>query len=148
MKAITVRQPWAALLVLGLKRIETRGWKTNIRERIAVHAAAGPPDPRAVAGLTLIPRFAEILRPYVKDGFPLGCVLGSVFLADCLPIDELCGTRYATYAEVAAGDWRPGRFGWIMENPVLFETPFRQAGSQGFWEWRPQYLREITRIGG
>lgn len=43
MKAITVLQPWATLLVTGKKHIETRSWKTNYRGEILIHA--GKKDP-------------------------------------------------------------------------------------------------------
>jgi hypothetical protein len=39
MKAISLWQPWASAIALGMKRIETRGWSTNYRGRLAIHAA-------------------------------------------------------------------------------------------------------------
>ena len=41
MKAITVRQPWAWLLIQGTKDIENRDWPTNVRGQVAIHAAKG-----------------------------------------------------------------------------------------------------------
>jgi phage tail tube protein FII len=38
MKAITLIQPWATLIILGEKKIETRSWSTNLRGEIAIHA--------------------------------------------------------------------------------------------------------------
>lgn len=38
MKAITIKQPWASLIVSGLKDIENRTWKTNFRGRVLIHA--------------------------------------------------------------------------------------------------------------
>lgn len=40
MKALTLRQPWASLVALGVKTIETRGWSTSYRGPLAIHAAA------------------------------------------------------------------------------------------------------------
>ena len=42
MKAVTEKQPWASLIVEGIKDIENRTWKTNFSGRILVHAAAKP----------------------------------------------------------------------------------------------------------
>ena len=39
MKAISIHQPWANYVVLGLKQYETRSWHTKIRGRVAIHAA-------------------------------------------------------------------------------------------------------------
>ncbi len=41
MKALTLTQPWASLVAVGAKRIETRSWETNYRGTIAIHAAKG-----------------------------------------------------------------------------------------------------------
>ena len=42
MKVITIKQPWASLIVSGLKNIENRTWKTNFRGRVLIHAAKTP----------------------------------------------------------------------------------------------------------
>ena len=39
MKALSLTQPWAELVVLGEKQWETRSWRTSHRGRIAIHAA-------------------------------------------------------------------------------------------------------------
>lgn len=38
MKALTIHQPWASLIAYGFKRFETRGWRTNYRGLVAIHA--------------------------------------------------------------------------------------------------------------
>ena len=40
MKVLTLHQPYASLIALGLKTIETRSWSTKYRGPLAVHAAA------------------------------------------------------------------------------------------------------------
>lgn len=41
MKAISIRQPWAWLIVNGYKDIENRSWPTSIRGEVLVHASKG-----------------------------------------------------------------------------------------------------------
>lgn len=41
MKALTLTQPWATLVAIGAKQIETRGWATDYRGPLAIHAAKG-----------------------------------------------------------------------------------------------------------
>lgn len=41
MRALTVIQPWASLIAIGAKRIETRSWETSHRGLVAIHAAKG-----------------------------------------------------------------------------------------------------------
>lgn len=49
MKGLTLTQPWATLVAIGAKRVETRSWSTNYRGPIAIHAAKGfPPEARAL----------------------------------------------------------------------------------------------------
>ncbi len=43
MKTLTLTQPWAQLIAIGAKRIETRSWGTKYRGPIAIHAAKGFP---------------------------------------------------------------------------------------------------------
>jgi hypothetical protein len=43
MKALTLTQPWASLVAIGAKRIETRSWSTKYRGPIAIHAAKDMP---------------------------------------------------------------------------------------------------------
>ena len=38
MKALSIRQPWAYLIVTGHKDVENRTWKTSLKGRIAIHA--------------------------------------------------------------------------------------------------------------
>ena len=52
MKAITIKQPWASLIVHGIKDIENRSWSTKFRGRVLIHAA-GVVDPAKVARVAL-----------------------------------------------------------------------------------------------
>ena len=40
MKTLSIRQPWASLIVKGFKDVENRSWRTPIRGEIAIHASA------------------------------------------------------------------------------------------------------------
>lgn len=134
-KAITIWQPWAQLVTIGAKRVETRGHKTNIRGRIAIHAA----KVNHMENLNIIPE--EQARMFERAGIvaetPLafGAILGTAELVDCVPIEQLYGTEYDTPQERAFGDWSPGRFGWIFEQPVKLDAPRPAKGAQGFWNW-------------
>ncbi|MDR2687713.1 MAG: methyltransferase domain-containing protein [Oscillospiraceae bacterium] len=118
MRALTLWQPWAQYIVTGEKRVETRGWPTKIRGEIAVHAAKRKPDKTI--------RFADL---------PLGAIVGTVEIMDCVPIEELYGSQYDTPLERSYGDWAQGRYGWILRNPKRFEMPIAATGHQGFWQW-------------
>lgn len=143
MKAISLWQPFGSLIVVGSKKIETRSWNTNIRGGIGVHAS----KKRDSLSLELMDtqEFQDGLRAYDTTGrgktwitdiaLTFGCVIGTVEIIDSVPIEQLYGTKYDTPHERAFGDWTPGRWGWVLRNPVLFEEPIPARGAQGFWNW-------------
>jgi hypothetical protein len=143
MKAISLWQPWASLIVSGAKKIETRSWNTNIRGRVAIHAS----QKRDRMSLEMMdtPEFQDGLKVYDTSGrgkvwisdiaLTFGCIVGTVEIIDSLPIHELIGTKYDIPRERAFGDWREGRWGWILQNPILFKKPIPAKGAQGFWIW-------------
>lgn len=151
-KALSLWQPFSQLYVLGLKRVETRSRRTNHRGLLAIHAT------KAVLGnITDIPRQLpeawEALQPYITDSpgwiddnhrLPFGAVVGTVNITACVPIEQLYGTEYDTPQERAFGDWSPGRYGWIAENPMAFDCPEPARGMQGIWMWEPP--KRIARM--
>ena len=40
MKAVTVKQPWAGLIMAGMKDIENRTWETEYRGKLLIHASS------------------------------------------------------------------------------------------------------------
>jgi hypothetical protein len=165
MKAITLWQPWAQLIFFQLnsfyaktitvKRIETRNWKTPYRGELAIHAAKFKPLDKEIYNkirsnirgyatkesdteLELVKERIITQLYYIENGIPenrFGSVLGTATLIDCIPIEQLYGTEYDTPLERACGDWSPGRYGWILSDPILFSTPIEARGNQGFWNW-------------
>src|SRR5689334_18391016 len=89
MKCLSVIQPWASLIVAGAKRFETRSWCTSHRGPLAIHAARTFPEP--ARDLCLEEPFRSILVDMsVKSWFdlPVGAVLGTVRLVDCVRTNE------------------------------------------------------------
>jgi hypothetical protein len=78
--ALSLKQPWAALVVQGLKSIEVRRWATRIRGSIYIHAARIP-DPRPEVW-KLVPRASRDLSRLH------GGIIGVAKLIDCLTYDD------------------------------------------------------------
>ena len=100
MKAITLTQPWATLVAIGAKRIETRSWATSYRGPLAIHAAAGLGPVGGVRGLVNLvgqPIFQVALAPDAHGGgywdeiadavreLPRGAIVAVCELLDCIP---------------------------------------------------------------
>lgn len=144
MKALTIWQPYASLAVScdqygdPFKKVETRSWKTGYRGELAIHAAKRKPDMFFMGmseSLSNIFAYAGLYGDNALLNLPYGCVVGTVELVDCVPIERLCDTNFDTSQERAFGDWTAGRYGWILRNPVLFDKPIPAVGKQGLWEW-------------
>jgi hypothetical protein len=132
MKALTVIQPWATLLAIGAKRIETRSWKTNYRGPLAIHAAAR--FPKSVLELCLHPEFAMALS---GQSIETGRVLAIGELVDCVDTAALVA-RGLSDREQLFGDFSAGRYGWVIAGVQVLSPPAPVAGSLGLWDWAPE----------
>ena len=123
MKALSIKQPWAWLIAVGYKDVENRSWKTNLRGRIYIHAGKkpdreslknvllseeGPLDSRARA-------FARDLARTWKES----AIIGEVDIVDCV-----------THSD---SPWFTGRYGFVLANPVLYETIIPCKGTTKFF---------------
>lgn len=122
LKAISLWQPWASAMPLGLKAIETRHWSTRYRGLLVIHAAKRwTRDEREFAemqGLTL--------------PLPLGALVAIGRLVDIQPTEKLIGTISSVESEW--GNYGPGRFGWIFEDIHPLPEPIPYRGAQGFFD--------------
>lgn len=144
MKAYTVYQPYAYATVAGLKHYETRPRRTNIRGRVAVHA--GKMDERRATRSLSDRNFWGVMEAIGgKTDLPRGAVIGCVDIVDCVPVEEIMDKL--TERERLLGDYSPGRFAWVLENPVMFDTPIPARGQQGWWEWPFVVVKSPAQIG-
>lgn len=153
MKALTLTQPWATLVAIGAKRIETRSWSTPYRGPLAIHAAKG--FPKWARKFTVDPVCYEAVRYHgarndagqrpadLLSAYPLGYVLATCNLVNCIPTEvvdnagNVFGVSLETLSaqERAFGDYAPGRYAWILENVKELKTPVPAKGSLGLWDW-------------
>jgi activating signal cointegrator 1 len=132
MKALSVLQPWAQLLVLGVKKYETRSWKTRHRGPVLIHASQRFPDSARRLCETFHVALAQggILFP---ADLPLGSLVGTVYLEDCLPADQVLYEQ-PSEIELALGDFRPGHWAWKMSNAKRLATPIPYQGALGIFK--------------
>ena len=142
MKALTIWQPWASLLVSGQKKYETRSWATAYRGPIAIHAAMRPVRRTIDAlvadrgdGWTALDYFdALFMHPGSINELPTGAVIGKALLVRCNLITEDFMARL-TQQELALGDFSLGRYAWEFEQMTQFIAPIPARGAQGLWYW-------------
>lgn len=151
MKALSLHQPWASLIAIGAKRIETRHWPTSYRGPIAIHAAKRPltaeelRDDDLMRFFPTYPRVASLndLRAWAAKTIPLGAVVATAELYHCGLMVSGPGARKGelTIEAVPAqermlGNYEPGRYGWGLEKVRALTPPIPARGAQGLWEWR------------
>lgn len=143
MKALTIWQPWAAALAAGIKVYETRSWPTKYRGTLAIHAASKSFHVcwnrfTKDAARETICRRLELPTDFDSEAnFPLGCVLATAELVDCVEITpEFAATLSSD--ELALGDYTPGRYAWKLVNVKKFANPVPVRGWQGLWNWEPE----------
>lgn len=117
MKALSIKQPWAWLIVHGGKDIENRSWHTKFRGRFLVHASKGMKREEyefakcyAAAEGVVIPCREELER---------GGIIGSVELVDSF--------------DTSSSPWYMGQKGFLLRDPKpLAFTPYK--GRLGFFD--------------
>jgi hypothetical protein len=110
-RAISIRQPYAELILRGQKKNEFRSRPTNVREQIYVYAAL---------------RRADDPQAWGKSGaspgdFPTGVIVGSVEIVDC------------------RRNLRTGGFAYALRRPKRLRKPLNPKGQPTPSFWRPRF---------
>jgi len=144
MKALTLWNPWAALVAWGYKTIETRCWETSYRGHIAIHAAARKSGQlrRIAQALPCVTEYGEGYDPVLHgitadyDRLAFGSVVAVGELVTCFQFTESIKYRLSDF-ELAIGDYTPGRFAWVLDNVRPLSVPVPAKGYQRVWNWTP-----------
>jgi len=140
MKAITIWQPWADLIIRGYKLNETRSWPTTYTGPIAIHAAKYRKLPHEVyeqiaKAICITPEsYRGSWLYYLEHGIPgdrFGAILGEATIDRVLPTT----IKVTTEIEKALGDFSPGRYAWRLTDVIEYQKPIPTKGRQGLWNW-------------
>jgi hypothetical protein len=129
MRFLSLWQPWASLMAIGAKRIETRSWATDYRGLVGI--AATKAFPMRARVLCWQPPFAQaMIRAGIHhpDSLPRGAVLAVGELMDCLLIQ---GPPIGD--EGHFGNYQLGRYAWRFRNLRALSVPLPCSGRQRLW---------------
>jgi hypothetical protein len=143
-KVLSLLQPWATLVVIGVKKIETRSWNTSHRGALLIHASKGK------AGSMFADK--SPFKRYIPDfnKLPFGAIIGQVELVNVMKTEALGMSdehiNKLTLEEKAFGDYESGRYAWMLEEAVMFKQAFYCRGSMNLWNCPLMIEKEIIKI--
>ena len=121
MKALTIKQPWASLIVNGYKKYEFRSWKTKYRGKILIHA-----------GLTLEKN--NSYNKYDLD-YTKGAIIGEAELVDCILVDNELDKKLRKENSIIYGNNHVGDYAWKLINIKKYDKPIYIKGKLGLWNY-------------
>lgn len=150
MKVISVLEPWASLIVLGHKHIETRSWNTKHRGEILIHASALKNLTHRHIHLDFLQEFSHLQLPKY-DSLPFGAIIGKANIVDCfntndyrnsnaVHIAEFIGNNGISHKEECFGDYSANRYAWLLSDVMIFKTPTPAKGQLGLWNFDESLL--------
>lgn len=121
MKALSVKQPYAWLMAKGIKDVENRGWRTNYRGRIYIHASVSHSSMDVgtllhIRGMLSMTRWLEFLH----NKTVYGAIIGEVDIVDCVT--------------ESSSPWFEGKYGFVLANAVMYDKPIPYRGQLGLFE--------------
>lgn len=149
MKALTIWQPWASLVIVGAKPYEFRRWPAPqfVRgQRIAIHAGARPIRIEEVSDILdriadgesalkedlakpMLERIAALPKRQAKTALTLSAVLGTAFMGQPIRATELFAGKIDS-DRIDHHIWA-----WPLDDIRQFEEPVPCNGAQGFWNF-------------
>lgn len=108
MRILTVKQPYAAAIACGLKRIENRKLSTAYRGRVLIHAGLNA---------SFVKESPNLIPELGDDPLDYGAIIAVVDLIDCQPLDDVTPQRFAS------GPWC-----WILANAFRLPRPVPARG--------------------
>eukprot|EP01134_Creolimax_fragrantissima_P006735 CFRG6735T1 len=128
-KCLSMHQPWASLLVLGIKTVEGRGWYTHHRGRLWIASTAKEPAPSEIEEVESQYRslYGEKDLPF-PETYPSGCLLGCVTVVDCLTQDE-----YKNKFSTSATQESVSEFVFVCEEPHELALKYSISGDHKIW---------------
>lgn len=124
MKALTIKQPWASLIINGLKKYEFRSWKTKYRGPLLIHAGKGI-DNISIARL----------KNYIPEKLPAGKIIGQAKVVDCIEVTKEFKEKLLLEDKHIYKGSEIGSYAWKLDNVVMFDKQIEINGKLSLWEY-------------
>ena len=160
MKTLSLHQPWATAIAIGIKSIETRSWTTPYRGLLAIHATKKYPMELAETTSFYARRLhalgfeneSRIFSGHAGDewrplqpGNALGKIVCIVRLLDVVKIAAQYAMPIPIEPELMFGDYTHGRYAWHLQLVHRPDRPIPAIGQRQLWDWDPP--AQIQNLG-
>jgi ASCH domain len=125
MRALSIRQPWAELILLGHKTIEVRSKATYLRERVYIYASQNRIEAEEEARIAA--QFGIDM-----EGLPRGVLVGTVQIVRCRPLE-----RRDSESACFEIDDGAGFYAWVLDRPKRAEAPEKPTRQTRAWFFDP-----------
>lgn len=124
MKALSIKNPWASLIINGYKEYEFRTWKTKYRGKILIHSSLGIEK-------NVLNKFKDYSLDYNN-----GYIIGEATLSDCILVtDEFYHELLNIDSTVYKLSTHEMKYAWKLENIIKYENPIKVKGNLGLWNY-------------
>lgn len=132
-KVISIKEPWASLIKEKIKTIETRSWRTSYRGPIYIHVSK-----RMLTKQEYI-NYKEQLSLLKDIHFQYGCIIAKCNIIDCQYMDEeFIKNIQKNHSEYICGEYKVGRYAWILDNVETLNQPIMVKGQLGLWNFNEE----------
>ena len=124
MKVLTIREPWASLIVNGYKEYEFRSWKTNYRGKLLIHTSS-------IMDKDMLGRFSDYNLDYIT-----GAIIGEVDIVDCILVNKEFNDNLRDKNPVVYGrSNHTETYAWKLDNIKKYEKVIPVKGKLGLWNY-------------
>lgn len=126
MKALTIKEPWATLIIDGHKQYEFRSWKTNYRGKILIHA-----------GLSVEKDMLIKFKDYnINININPGYIIGEAVIDDCILVDNKFNYELRNIDSIVYGrSNHVETYAWKLTNIIKYDKPILVKGKLGLWNY-------------
>ncbi len=118
MKALSLKQPFAELILQGKKKIELRKWNTHFRGEFLIHSSKKPDN--------------KAMKKFGFKELPCGFILGKARIVDVKKYENNKKHSMDKSLHLADDTW--GNYGFVLKN-IKRIKPIKCKGNLGFWNF-------------
>lgn len=143
MKALTIIEPWATLLMMGKKRYETRDWQIGYRGLLAIHSGKKVLTERDYnLGVVDCMENSEITPEILEKN--RGKIIAVGFLQVIyLMTEDFINAQSETEKDL--GYWQVGKYAWYINDIKLLHQPIPARGMPGLWNVSDEIKQQINQ---